>query len=75
MVKRIEYRNLAPLYVDEEMKICFRRSKKEDQASVWIENKDGGIAVKGTVELECKDFTAHTEVVLARRRPCGEQRH
>ncbi|RDW89642.1 hypothetical protein BP6252_01674 [Coleophoma cylindrospora] len=51
-VKKFEYKNLAPLYVEEEMKICFRRSRRQNQASVWIENRDGGLAVKGAVEFE-----------------------
>lgn len=44
-----EYRNLAPLYADEEMRICVRRDReKHDKFDVWIEGKEGGYAVKGT---------------------------
>ncbi|KAH7393415.1 hypothetical protein BKA64DRAFT_709759 [Cadophora sp. MPI-SDFR-AT-0126] len=58
MVLRFDYRNLAPLYVDEEMRICVRRDpEREDKLDVWVEGRDGGLAVKGTaiigdVELE-----------------------
>ena len=44
----LEYRNLAPLYVDEEMKICGRQVNGKDW-EVWIEGPDGGYAVKGVV--------------------------
>ncbi|KAH6850099.1 HotDog domain-containing protein [Chaetomium sp. MPI-CAGE-AT-0009] len=50
-VKSLSYRNLAPLYVDEEMKVCLRRTKTEaDQLKwdVWIEGPEGGLAVKGS---------------------------
>ncbi|MCJ1227044.1 hypothetical protein MMC12_003699 [Toensbergia leucococca] len=45
-ITEIEYRNLAPLYAEEEMKVCGRR-KGENQWEVWIEGRDGGYAVKG----------------------------
>ena len=45
-IEEIEYRNLAPLYADEEMKVCGRR-KKEDAWELWIEGKDGRLAVRG----------------------------
>ncbi|KAH8600819.1 HotDog domain-containing protein [Bisporella sp. PMI_857] len=49
MVLKFEYRNLAPLYVNEEMRICVRKDgKKKDKYDVWIEGKDGGYAVKGS---------------------------
>ncbi|KAK1971885.1 hypothetical protein LY78DRAFT_743428 [Colletotrichum sublineola] len=48
------YRNLAPLYCGREMKLCVREkeaahvgSKKERRWDVWIEDDDGGMAVKG----------------------------
>ncbi|KAL2137367.1 hypothetical protein VTI74DRAFT_3307 [Chaetomium olivicolor] len=49
-VKSLNYRNLAPLYVNEEMKICLRRTKagpEEMKWDVWIEGPEGGLAVKG----------------------------
>jgi hydroxyacyl-ACP dehydratase HTD2-like protein with hotdog domain len=49
-VKSLNYRNLAPLYVGEEMKVCLRRGKAEGDElgwDVWIEGPEGGLAVKG----------------------------
>lgn len=49
-VKSLNYRNLAPLYVGEEMKVCVRRGKAEGDElgwDVWIEGPEGGLAVKG----------------------------
>ncbi|KAK8041803.1 hypothetical protein PG993_006326 [Apiospora rasikravindrae] len=48
-VWRIDYRNLAPLYVDEEMTVCVRSHKGSHKHDVWIENRHGGLCVKGTV--------------------------
>jgi hydroxyacyl-ACP dehydratase HTD2-like protein with hotdog domain len=53
-VQSIEYRNLAPLYCDEAMRICAREktSLRTDDGGiydVWIEGPTGGMAVKGTV--------------------------
>lgn len=49
ILRRFDYRNLAPLYADEEMKVCVRKSRlKEKTYEVWIEGRDGGYAVKGT---------------------------
>ena len=55
-IVQVDYRNLAPLYVDEEMKICVQRREKEiDEGraaiwDVWIEGPDGRYAVKGTAK-------------------------
>ncbi|KAH7321747.1 hypothetical protein BKA65DRAFT_87906 [Rhexocercosporidium sp. MPI-PUGE-AT-0058] len=52
IVVRFDYKNLAPLYVDEEMKICVRRDpKREDKLDVWVEGREGGYAVKGTAVI------------------------
>ena len=45
----IEYRNLAPLYAEEEMRVC-GRARRDGEWDVWIEGRDGGYAVKGTVK-------------------------
>lgn len=50
----IEYRNLAPLYADEVMRVCGKR-KGEGDYEVWIEGVDGGLAVRGTVKMENLD--------------------
>ncbi|KAK5629691.1 hypothetical protein RRF57_005406 [Xylaria bambusicola] len=68
-INKIDYRHLAPLYVDQTMRICCapRASKsieKQDGITgrnkwdVWIENQDGGLCVKGTVET-MKISTVH----------------
>ncbi|KAF1942085.1 hypothetical protein EJ02DRAFT_183432 [Clathrospora elynae] len=52
VVESIEYRNLAPLYCDEEMRICGLEKKILQNGSaydVWIEGPTGGVAVKGIV--------------------------
>lgn len=51
-IAEIEYRNLAPLYAEEEMKVCGRdmSSGKRDgvgEFEVWVEGKEGGYAVRG----------------------------
>ncbi|KAL2140909.1 hypothetical protein VTI28DRAFT_7876 [Corynascus sepedonium] len=49
-VKSLSYRNVAPLYVGEQMKVCLRRTKSlvgELGWDVWIEGPEGGLAVKG----------------------------
>lgn len=52
-VKSLSYRNLAPLYVDEEMRVCLRRTRTrpagaEVEWDVWVEGPEGGLAVKGS---------------------------
>ncbi|KAI9052281.1 hypothetical protein LZ554_003636 [Drepanopeziza brunnea f. sp. 'monogermtubi'] len=52
MIARFDYRNLAPLYVQEEMRICVRRDPEQRaKLDVWVEGRDGGYAVKGVAEL------------------------
>lgn len=48
-VKEFEYRNLAPLHVSEELRICVKaKPEASDQWSVWIEGPQGGLAARGT---------------------------
>ena len=51
-VRRIDYRNLVPLYADEPMKVCVRRSGvaagPEKSWDVWAEGPTGGFAVRAT---------------------------
>lgn len=52
VLESIEYRNLAPLYCDEEMRICGMEKKTLENGSIydiWIEGPTGGVAVKGTI--------------------------
>ncbi|RMZ69734.1 mesaconyl-C4 hydratase [Pyrenophora seminiperda CCB06] len=51
-VVSIEYRNIAPLYCDERMRICGSRKKTVLNGAVydvWIEGPTGGVAVRGTI--------------------------
>ncbi|KYK56956.1 hypothetical protein DCS_03962 [Drechmeria coniospora] len=51
-VARIAYRNYAPLYVDDEMRVCVRRQQDRPAIwDVWVEGPGGGLAVKGTAEM------------------------
>jgi hydroxyacyl-ACP dehydratase HTD2-like protein with hotdog domain len=56
-IKEIDYKNLAPVYVDEELAICGKpKSTKDDNAwDVWIEGRDGGLAVRGTIRVDKVD--------------------
>ncbi|OMP89319.1 P-protein [Diplodia seriata] len=57
-IAQLEYRNLAPLYCDEPVKLCGRKADpspsngksggKGDKYEVWAETPEGGLAVKGT---------------------------
>ncbi|KZF21323.1 hypothetical protein L228DRAFT_284372 [Xylona heveae TC161] len=49
----IQYRNVSPLYCDEELRLCGREShSKPGRYELWAENKDGGLAVKGSATVE-----------------------
>ena len=52
MVQEIEYRNLAPLYAGESLRVCGRvedgRGKKLE---LWIENAAGGYSVRGLARI------------------------
>jgi hypothetical protein len=61
MLVEFEYRNLVPLYAEEEMKICVRRDpEKIDRLDVWIEELGGGYAVKGSAIID-KDYVQETK--------------
>jgi len=56
-VASVEYRNLAPLYAGEPLKLCgtaIKRAEKGEHGKweIWAETPEGGIAVKGTVRTE-----------------------
>ena len=54
----IQYRNVAPLYAEEDMRICIKRKDQDDLHGiwdVWIEGRDGGYAVKGTVRTRFRE--------------------
>lgn len=46
---RIEYKNLAPLYAEEPMTVCGKQ-RVSGHYDVWIQGRDGGLAVKGSVK-------------------------
>ncbi|MCJ1375492.1 hypothetical protein MMC20_006729 [Loxospora ochrophaea] len=45
-IAEIEYRNLAPVYAEEPMRVC-ARERGNGEWDVWVEGRDGGYAVKG----------------------------
>ncbi|KAI5863093.1 HotDog domain-containing protein [Durotheca rogersii] len=58
-VRAIEYRNLAPLYVGEPLRVCVRLvgdgndgdggdGGRPRRWEVWVEDEDGGLSVRGT---------------------------
>ena len=49
LIEEIEYRNLAPLYAEESMKVC-GRPLEDGKWELWIEGRDGGLAVRATVK-------------------------
>ena len=64
-IRSIQYRNLAPLYAEEDMKICLKRKGKDHLHAnwdVWIEGRDGGYAVKGAVTTRINDRKKGHEV-------------
>lgn len=53
-VKDFEYRNLAPLHVDEELRICAKAKQQgSGRWAVWIEGPQGGLAARGTAWAAC----------------------
>jgi hydroxyacyl-ACP dehydratase HTD2-like protein with hotdog domain len=51
MVEEIEYKNLAPLYAEEPLKICGRPAGPEGVYDLWAETPAGGYAVKATAKV------------------------
>ena len=67
-VTSIQYRNLAPLYCDEEMRICVKKRKTralgtETVWDIWIEGPTGGMAVKAVIRTHQRKSTLSTEPV------------
>ncbi|KAM4055229.1 itaconyl-CoA hydratase [Hirsutella rhossiliensis] len=54
IVRRLTYRNYAPLYVGEPMTVCARRLAAPCMWDVWVEGPGGALAVKGTAEVEAE---------------------
>lgn len=55
-----EYRNLAPLYCGEPLKLCGRLVEPH-RYELWAETPEGGIAVKGTARTVEKKKSLHRE--------------
>jgi hydroxyacyl-ACP dehydratase HTD2-like protein with hotdog domain len=53
-ISGIEYRNLAPLIVEQPLRICAKPKDAGRGTSweVWVERGDGGLAVRGTIETK-----------------------
>ncbi|EFX03042.1 hypothetical protein CMQ_2971 [Grosmannia clavigera kw1407] len=52
-IKSLEYRNLAPLYADEPLRVCIRKNNHgsatdTNRWDVWVEGPEGGLAVRGS---------------------------
>ncbi|BDD61965.1 hypothetical protein MAP00_006973 [Monascus purpureus] len=60
-IRDIEYRNLTPIYVGEELGICGKpkNGKIPGAWDVWIENREGGLAVRGTIHTEIEAQNAN----------------
>ena len=50
-IQAMSYRNVAPLFAGEEMRICARKKDEDCTWETWIEGPDGGLAVRATVEM------------------------
>lgn len=46
-VDRFDYKNLAPLFVEEKLTVCGKPKNSGSNWDVWIEGPDGGLAVRG----------------------------
>jgi hypothetical protein len=81
VLESIEYRNFAPLYCDEEMRICGVKKGTGDGHvyDVWIEGPTGGMAVKGTVRTTAKQVnktsvekSSPSSTVIPKEPPTGQ---
>jgi hydroxyacyl-ACP dehydratase HTD2-like protein with hotdog domain len=51
-IKSFQYRNIAPIYANEAMKLCGRESStNQNEVELWVENSEGVQAVRGTATL------------------------
>lgn len=56
-IQRIEYRNIAPLYAEEQMNVCARKTKMGEW-ELWIAGVDGRLAVRATART-CSNSEAN----------------
>ncbi|KAI1965808.1 hypothetical protein LOZ58_000708 [Ophidiomyces ophidiicola] len=61
-VSSIEYRNLAPILVEQPLTVCAKPKETGHDGSwdIWIERGDGGMAVRGTIQTKPFDKGAWT---------------
>ena len=64
-IQRIEYRNIAPLYAEEEMNVCVRKTKMGEW-ELWIEGVDGRLAVRAMVRTFSNAETNYWSWLLSR---------
>jgi hydroxyacyl-ACP dehydratase HTD2-like protein with hotdog domain len=50
-ISKFEYRNVAPLYADEELKLCLVEGADGKGYRLWAENGRGEVAVKAEAEV------------------------
>lgn len=70
VLESINYRNLAPLYCDEKMRICGAKKKANEGGytyDVWIEGPAGGVAVRGTVQTVTNPLRNRSNIKPARK--------
>ncbi|KAL1896178.1 hypothetical protein Sste5346_004921 [Sporothrix stenoceras] len=58
-IRKFDYRNIAPLYANEELKVCVNRGAQDPgkgfgKWDVWVENSRGSICARGTA-ITCPD--------------------
>ncbi|KAH8434705.1 uncharacterized protein LDX57_012345 [Aspergillus melleus] len=53
-IREIEYKNLTPVYAEETLSVCGKPKPADPNAAwdVWIEGKEGGLAVRGSVRFD-----------------------
>jgi hydroxyacyl-ACP dehydratase HTD2-like protein with hotdog domain len=51
VIKKVEYRNVAPLYCNEKVTFCGTKTG-DNKWEIWAQTPEGGIAVKGSVWTE-----------------------
>jgi hydroxyacyl-ACP dehydratase HTD2-like protein with hotdog domain len=61
-IDSFEYRNLAPLYANEPLRLCGRQIER-NKYELWAETPEGGVACKGIARttLEPGDVTARED--------------
>lgn len=63
MIARFEYRNLAPLVIGEECRVCVKKGEGGGKWDVWIVGKEGGLAVRGKAVVGVVDGHLIEEVI------------